>query len=386
MPKKHTLPLILALFCPLAVKAQQPTPTYLFRTIVSTGSNVGGTTLPSGAVLDGIALSDTGEVAFAAHWSEGGRERTAILTSHHLIARDGDTLDGKYLTRINATALAIDNAGQVAFEAIYGDPSQTGIFVGRKFILALSTAGADNDFLLSDDGKIVLRAAIAASPGTPASAPRPGATTATNNPIIPPGIGLKIPRGLQGILLGPNSPIRSADPNILLRPPVPTQQRPQQIPQPPQVKSTPAPPMRACPAPEFPYPPAWQVGDDMIGPIASHLFEGAAKARTYESRFFGPMGTPFRVIQFSSDCKALLVVIGDGFLKGRFELWTPNGLLTRTKPNGFLALDGFSRNILPAPLVRNEPLLRINRHGQIAMSVSIEPEGYAILLATPAGH
>jgi hypothetical protein len=382
MSEQHTLPRILVLLCS-ALSAQQPTP-YLFKTLVSTGANIGGTTLASSAVIDGIALSDTGDVAFVARWPEGAKERTAVFTSRHFIARDGDTLDGKFLTRINATALAINNEGQVAFEALYGNPGQTGIFIGRKFNIALSTAGADTDFLLSDDGKVVLKTATAAA-AKPAT-PRSGATTA-NNSIIPPGVlALRIPRSLQKVLQRPDSPIGGIDPNVLLRQQrTPPLQRAQQTP-PPQAKSAPATPAHACTLPEFPYPPAWQVGDIMLGPIASHFFDAPAKARTYESRFFGPMGTPFRVIQFSSDCKALFIVLGDNFLKGRFELWTPNGLLTHTKDNGFLALDGFSGNVLPGALVRTEPPLRINRHGQIAMSVNIEPEGYAILLATPSGH
>jgi hypothetical protein len=355
------------------------------KALVSTGVNIGGTSLHSSAVLDGIALSDTGEVAFVARWPEAAKERTAVFTSRHLIARDGDTLDGKFLTRINATALAINNEGQVAFEAIYGEPGQTGIFIGRKFAMALSTAGADNDFLLSDDGKVVLKAATAAA-AKPAAAPRSGATPA-NNSIIPPGlVALRIPRSLQKMIRRPDSPIGGIDPNVLLRQQrTPPQQRAQQTP-PPQAKSAPATPAHACTLPEFPYPPAWQVGDQMLGPIASHFFDAPAKARSYESHFFGPMGTPFRVIQFSADCKPLLIVIGDNFLKGRFELWTPNGLLAHTKDNGFLAFDGVSGNVLPGALVRTEPPLRINRRGQIAMPVTIEPEGYAILLATPSGH
>jgi len=380
------LPPILAALIAIPAMTAQPNiqrTSYLLKTLVSTGANIGGTTLSPSAVIDGIALSDTGDVAFVARWPEGAKERTAVFTSRHLIARDGDTLDGKFLTRINATALAINNEGQVAFEAIYGEPGQTGIFIGRKFSMALSTAGADNDFQLSDDGKIVLKAATAAS--AKPTAPRSGATTA-NNSIIPPGVAVKIPRSLQKVFQRPDSPIYGIDPNVLLRQQrTPPQQRAQQNPQ-PQAKSAPAAPPRVCPLPEFPYPPAWQVGDQMVGPIASHFFDAPAKARSYESRFFGPMGTPFRVIQFSADCKPLLIVIGDNFLKGRFELWTPNGLLTHTKDNGFLALDGFSGNVLPGPLVRTEPPLRINRHGQIAIPVSLEPDGYAILLATPSGH
>jgi hypothetical protein len=140
MSEQHTLPRILVLLCS-ALSAQQPTP-YLFKTLVSTGANIGGTTLASSAVIDGIALSDTGDVAFVARWPEGAKERTAVFTSRHFIARDGDTLDGKFLTRINATALAINNEGQVAFEALYGNPGQTGIFIGRKSRLENGDCGS----------------------------------------------------------------------------------------------------------------------------------------------------------------------------------------------------------------------------------------------------
>jgi hypothetical protein len=362
--------------------AQQPKPAYLFKTILSTGATVGGHRLSPTATFEGVGFNDASDVAFVVHWIEADRERSAVFTSKRFIAGDGDTLDGKPISRINGTALNLNSSGQVAFEAVYGNPAQTGIFVDRKFILALSVSGSNNDFSLNDDGSIVLNAATAA-PVTPT--PAPGAHPATtNNTELQRGVGLKVPRAVAGILYGTNSPIRVVNPDVLLQPKPPSTMRPPQSPQ--QAKSFPTPPVKPCAVPEFPIPAEWvAVGTDMKGPIASHIFDAPAKNRIYESRFFGPMGAPFRVIQFSADCKPLLIIVGDNFLKGRFEIWTPNGLFSRTVPEngGFLDLKGFTGRVLPDQLVRSDTPLRINRHGQVLVPVNFEPDGYALLLGTP---
>jgi hypothetical protein len=359
---------------------QQTKPAYLFRTVLSTGGTVGGHRLSPTATFEGLAFNDAAEVAFVIHWIDADWERSAVFTLNRRIAIAGDVIDGKPVTRILPAALAINNAGQVAFEASYGNPTQIGIFVNRKFIMALSVSGSPNDFTLTDDGKITLKDATAAAPTT---------TAAKNVPWLPTGLWARLPAPIQRkINSNPTVPIY-IDPNIPVQRGGPVYpQRAPQSPQSAQAKSAPTPPAKACALPEFPIPAEWvAIGTDMKGPIASHIFDAPAKARVYESRFFGPMGSPFRVIQFSADCKPLLIVIGDNFLKGRFEMWTPNGLFSRTLPDGggFLDLNGFAGRVLPDRLVRENTPLKINRHGQVLVPVSFDPDGYAIILGTPVG-
>lgn len=350
--------------------AQQPTQAYIFKSLLS-GGNVGGFTLPRDAAIDGSALNDTGEAAIVIHYSEGGREHTAVLTPKRLVAKDGDTIDGKIITRVIGTSLSINAANRVAFEVLFGDPGQTGIFVERKFIVALSQAGSQDDFLLNDDGKVVLRAAVAVPQ---VQTPAPAQTA----PGWQKSIGLTIPNAVARRIYGPNSPVSGVNPNILTQPTAP--QKPPQK-QSPQFQSKPVTPPRPCAIPEWPYPPSWRLGDDMIGPIASHTFD-PAKGKTYESRFFGSMGTPVRVIQCSSDGKPLMIVIGDDH-HGEFEIWTPMGLLAHTRTGGFLNLQGISGNIPARDVVKADSPLRINRIGEILMPVVLDPEGSALLLATP---
>lgn len=122
----------------------------------------------------------------------------------------------------------------------------------------------------------------------------------------------------------------------------------------------------------------------MTGPIASHVFEDPVTYRTYQSQFFDTMSSPFRIIQFGSDCRALLIVIGDNTMHGRFEMWTPAGLLAVTNGEGFFEFPGFSWKVTPGPLVRTETPLRINHTGQIAVPVKSGSDS-CILLATPTG-
>jgi hypothetical protein len=354
--------------------AQQPPTAYLFKTLVSTGTNIGGHTFTPNTTVDGIALSDAGEAALVAHRSESGRERTAVFTPKRLVAIDGQTIDGRLVTHINATCLAINSVGHVGFEATYGDASQIGIFVEKKFELALSVSGSPNDFVLTDAGKVVLNAATA-PPVTPTAGPGAHTGTTAPNNELQRALGLKVPGALAGILFSKNSPIRAANPDVLLQPKPQTPQRPQPTPQQAQAKSALTPPAHACAVPEFPYPAEWVVGAEMNGPIAAHIFDAPARAKVYESRFFGPMGAPFRVIKFSSDCKPLLIVIGDNFLKGRYEIWTPNGLFSRTLADGFLDLKRFAGKALPDQLIRADTPLRINRHGQVPCPSASSPTG-----------
>jgi hypothetical protein len=141
-------------------------------------------------------------------------------------------------------------------------------------------------------------------------------------------------------------------------------------------------PDRPCEAPEWPYPSEWNIGTAVIGPIASHVSEAPAKNPIYDSPFFGKIPKPFREIQCSGAGTPLVIVIGDTKQR-QYEIWAGNGLLTHTRADGFLDLPGITGNVLPGQIIRGDTSLRINRVGQILMPVTLDPEGTALLLATP---
>jgi hypothetical protein len=355
--------------------AQQPPSAFTFRPVLRPGMTIGGHTLTHDTIIEGLTLSDTGEVAFIAHWNESRREHSGVFTSTRLVAEDGN-IDGKYVIKVLATSLSINASGQVGYEAVYvdGPNSHTGVFVDRKFIVTLSTAGANNDFALNADGKITLIAAVAASATAPAAPKKQKAW-------LPPGIGARLPQIIdKTINKNSNLPIW-IDPNIpAQRGKAPSPPRPQAAP----LTKAAATPARACAVPEWPIPSAWHVGDEMIGPIAGHLFEAPVKNRFYEALVFDRMITPFRIIQCSAEGKPLIITVGDNSQPGHFEIHTPNGLLTYTKDDGFLDLGAFPGNVLPGLVVRADTPLRVNRHGQVLLPVTFE-DRYAILLATPIG-
>jgi hypothetical protein len=354
---------------------QKPTSAFNFRALVSPGTRIGGHTFGLDTTIDGIALSDKGHVAFVAHWPEPGIEGDGcVFTLAGLVACHGDVIDGKPIKSITANSLAIDNSGEVGFEAVYGDASQTGVFVGRKFAVTLNGPGSTDDFILSEDGKVALRSRGTATT-VPASAPASGKlprwlAIASRIHIVPPAV-----------LRGPNSPL-GGDSTVVVQTqsgttppsPPPTQ---------PKAKAVPGQSERECAAlPTFPYPSEWEVGAPMPGPITSHVWEDPVSGRGYDSPF-GRMNAPFRNLQFASDCRPTLIVIGDNAVR-RYELWSPAGILTFTGPDGLFHFEGFTGKVTPGPLLKTDTPLRINRRGQIALPVRFDAEGWAILLATPA--
>lgn len=372
MSRYVTLPLaaMLAIF---TVYAQQPSLAYHFKPLVSTGTSIDGHTLTR-TTIDGTALSDAGDIAFAAHWAEGGRERTAVFTSTRMVAGDGP-IDGRYVTRILPTSLSINGSGDVAWEGVYleGPTSHTGLFLNRKLIVELITAGSPSDFRLGEDGRLTLLSAVQA----PLNA-RPATATPSG---LPPGTRARVPKSVIDFLRNhPNIPVL-LDPNIPI-----TQERkpPSPTPQPVPVAKAPAPVVRACPAVEFPTPSSWAIGtDEMAGPLFSHAFD-VPKGRAYDSHMFGKIATPFRVVHFNEVCQPELVIVGDLAAPGHIEAFTPKGMLTHTKPDGSLQTPGFSGTVAPEDLVKGAAFLRINKRGQV-LFVSNQPEGLALLLATPAG-
>jgi hypothetical protein len=198
--------LIAALALPTAVKAQQPSTRYVFRTVAQPGTIIGGRTFTRETVIGSAALNDSGEVAFVASESTS-RPNTVftVFTSRRIVAREGDVIGGKYILLIPPDAiLAINNAGQVAYEAWYadtkemaasGDPSGRGIFVDDHLAsdAVFDAHGNAAPFIFTDDGRIVIE-----NPHASPVSPSPKNT--------PARLRLKLPRESVDIATGTNRP------------------------------------------------------------------------------------------------------------------------------------------------------------------------------------
>jgi hypothetical protein len=90
-----------------------------------------------------------------------------LFTSRRIVATQGDLVDGKYLIMIPSSGiLAINNAGQVAYEAWYadsklaaaGDATGRGIFVENRLAsdAVFDARGNAASFVLTEDGRIAV--------------------------------------------------------------------------------------------------------------------------------------------------------------------------------------------------------------------------------------
>lgn len=198
--------LITALTLSPAVKAQQPRARYAFRTVAQPGSSVAGRTFTEKTIIGSAVLNDVTEIAFVA--SEPSPLPIAVFTvftSRRVVAREGDVIGGKHILLIPPDAiLAINNAGQVAYEAWYadtkemaasGDPSGRGIFVDDHLAsdAVFDARGNALPFIFTDDGRIVIE--------------NPHASPVFPSPKNAPArIRLKLPRESVDITTGVNRP------------------------------------------------------------------------------------------------------------------------------------------------------------------------------------
>ena len=157
--------LIAALALAPAVKAQQAATAYVFRSVAQPGTIIGGRTFTDQTTISSAVLNDLGEAAFVV--TEIGPQPNAVLTSRRIVARQGDLIDGKYISLLRAdAAIAINNAGQVAYEAWFadtkeilssGEASGRGIFVDNHLAFSAPLDSEFPAFTLTDDGKIVMQ-------------------------------------------------------------------------------------------------------------------------------------------------------------------------------------------------------------------------------------
>jgi hypothetical protein len=163
--KFNAMILVTALALGPAVKAQQPSTRYLFRSVVQPGAVIGTRTFTAQTTIGSAVLNDAGEVAFVA--AEPGASSGAVFTSHRIVARQGDVIDGRIIVLLPMEAvLAINNANQVAYEAWYADSREiamSGKVSGRAMFVdnhlastgIFDARGGASPFILTDDGRIV---------------------------------------------------------------------------------------------------------------------------------------------------------------------------------------------------------------------------------------
>jgi len=194
----------------LALSAYAQPPAFQFEALIKSGVTVGSHTFNAYSSVTAVALNDSGEVAFAAQYSDHpSPDNAGVFTSKRVVARQGDAVGGKYLVLIPTdTRIAINAAGQVAYEAWYadtreianaGEASGLGIFVDNR--LAMSPAPDSSAtlpaFTLGDDGQVTLANAPQAVNGPQSQTPK--------TPGLLSRVRIKPPAGFPvGIAPSPN--------------------------------------------------------------------------------------------------------------------------------------------------------------------------------------
>jgi hypothetical protein len=232
------LSFIVTLLISTAARSQQPSSAYDFQVLVQPGSIIGGHTFTPDTTIDAVALNDTGEMVFIARWSDPDRsEHAGIFTPWQVIASEGDVIDGRYIGLIPRNAqVAVNGAGQVAFEAWYGnskDDAQPGrghcgIFVGKHLAFTRTVSHTGSPFTLTSDGRVIVRdeppgdSSAARAPSTPAPAAPKTPSLLGRMQIKPPKLPIPIPIAPgKEELPQPKASQQPRSPAMTPRPPMP---------------------------------------------------------------------------------------------------------------------------------------------------------------------
>ena len=381
MNSKTSLLITGAVLASLALNAQQPAPTMSFRAIIQPGTTIGDHSFTEDTI-ENVILNDAGEVAFVTNWEVSGEENihSGLFTSRRIVAIDGETIDGKILNFIAKDPIAINASGHVAYEAAYivGDKTSHGVFLDHQFQFEIdpNATGTGPDFTLTDDGRIIPRPGLRLIPPSAPLQPKKKSHFSLGSlPVsLPDSVTKRIPIKVKSddktdTQQTPNNPPQ----NAAVQRPVPP------APQPPK-------PAAPCSMPPFPMPDDWMVGANTEGPATSRALEPAVGDRKFFSMVYGPLLTPFRIVHFNRACKPLLIGIGDMGHPGRFEVWTPAGLITSQLRDGSYEFDGYSGKAKSASFMGTDVVIPINRHGQIVLYIALNPQGHALLLGTPVSR
>ena len=183
--------------CAFVALGAEP-PSFDFKALAKPGASIAGHTFGSRASVGNAALNNAGEAAFVVYDGDGP-ESGAVYTSKRVVAKTGDAMGGKIVMSIPQGAhVAVNDAGQVAFEAWYADNKQVatagafsglGIFVGDQLVLKTSLGEKETppSFTLGEDGQVSL--GEAARPDIPVQAPKSSGGVLDR-------VRVKMPRGL----------------------------------------------------------------------------------------------------------------------------------------------------------------------------------------------
>lgn len=206
---KHTKILLVpaALLVSMALKAQPSTPIFELHPVIVPTTVIDGQTLNTCSTLGTATINDAGDVGFSAY-CDGPK----IFTSHRIVVKQGDEIDGKFISILPIDSpIAINNRGQVAFEAWYADSKESaqaagwsslGIFIDNHLALTVPSNVPSASLTLTDDGRVLFKEQQSASP-TPISTTVPPAQPKKGGLLD--RLQIKLPKNLP-VGIGPSKP------------------------------------------------------------------------------------------------------------------------------------------------------------------------------------
>jgi hypothetical protein len=213
------LVLLLIISASLTMAAQ----TYRITPVITPDTVIDGQSIRPCLRVDTLAINDSAEIAFSTYCRTGDYEITDMLfTSRHLIAKDGDVIDGKHIKVFPTEHIVVINShGQVAYLALYvddwkdaenEDKWRIAICVDHHIVSTFPPDQQITSLTLTDEGKVSFNQPVQqiapTSPSTPSAAAQKIPGILRQIPIKLPSLRLpkNVPIGIPSIPQVPQSP------------------------------------------------------------------------------------------------------------------------------------------------------------------------------------
>lgn len=138
---------------------------YSFTIVAKEGDTIDGRTL-TGITSGSVSINKFGQIAFCAGFAGG----EGVFTSDGIVVSTGDTIDGKTLTDIRGDSPRINDAGEIVFTASFA--GGTGIFTQNRLVAATgdlvdgkTLTGVGINPSISNSGAVAFSAAFSGGPG-----------------------------------------------------------------------------------------------------------------------------------------------------------------------------------------------------------------------------
>ena len=203
---KTFLVLLLILSASLMVAAQA----YHITSVITPSTVIDGQTMSACHMPDAIAVSPSGNLAFVTYCMvDQFQNPQMVITTQHIIAKDGDVVDGRQIRILSFDPIAANNRGQVAYSIMWlpegRDPQDDkswrfGICVDRHFVEEISSDVIIASLTLTDDGQVSFNQ-------PPISSVSPSASTRPQTSSAIPSILRQVPVRLPPFKMPKNFPI-----------------------------------------------------------------------------------------------------------------------------------------------------------------------------------